>query len=84
MPSVSFLSLFILFSKFQVTLEEDPDEMFANVSPGKCWEMVLQKLKQEIIRHRSLGKQQLPPLEYLQGVNGLEMFGFLSPPIVQV
>ena len=54
------------------------------VSPEKCWEMVLQKLKQEIIRHKSLEKQQLPPLKYLQGVNGLEMFGFLSSPIVQV
>lgn len=69
---------------FKVTSEGCPSETFANVSPEKCWEMVLQKLKQEIIRHSSLGKQLLPSLECLQGVNGLEMFGFLSPPIIQV
>ncbi|CBI39010.3 unnamed protein product, partial [Vitis vinifera] len=69
---------------FKVTSEGCPSETFANVSPEKCWEMVLQKLQQEIIRHSSLGKQLLPSLECLQGVNGLEMFGFLSPPIIQV
>ena len=79
-----FIFILILFSKFQVTSEGCPSETFANVSPEKCWEMVLQKLKQEIIRHSSLGKQLLPSLECLQGVNGLEMFGFLSPPIIQV
>jgi hypothetical protein len=46
--------------------------------------MVLQRLNQEIIRHGSIGERGLPSLHALQSVNGLEMFGFLSPPIIQV
>lgn len=69
---------------FQVTLEEFPCEAFTNVSAEKCWEMVLQRLNQEIIRHGSIGERGLPSLHALQSVNGLEMFGFLSPPIIQV
>ncbi|KAF8408758.1 hypothetical protein HHK36_004826 [Tetracentron sinense] len=68
---------------FKVTLEECPNEAFTNVSAQKCWEMVLERLNQEIIRQHSLGEQRLPPLRPLQSINGLEMFGFLSPPIVQ-
>jgi hypothetical protein len=70
--------------KFQVSLEECPGEIFADVSIEKCWEMVLQRLNGEILRRNSLGERDLPPLEPLQSINGLEMFGFLSPPIVQV
>lgn len=66
---------------FKVTLEESPSETFTNVSADKCWEMVLQRLNQVIISQRSRGEQELPPL---QSVNGLDMFGFLSPPIIQV
>jgi hypothetical protein len=69
---------------FQVTLEECPCETFTNVSAVKCWEMVLQRLNQEIIRLRSIGQRGLPSLHALQSVDGLEMFGFLSPPIIQV
>lgn len=69
---------------FQVTLEECPCETFTNVSAVKCWEMVLQRLNQEIIRHSSIGERGLPSVHALQSVNGLEMFGFLSPPIIQV
>lgn len=70
--------------KFQVSLEECPGEIFADVSIEKCWEKVLQRLNGEILRRNSLGERDLPPLEPLQSMNGLEMFGFLSPPIVQV
>ncbi|KAJ6887305.1 hypothetical protein NC651_027599 [Populus alba x Populus x berolinensis] len=68
---------------FKVSLEECPGEIFADVSIEKCWEMVLQRLNGEILRRNSLGERDLPPLEPLQSINGLEMFGFLSPPIVQ-
>lgn len=68
---------------FKVTLEDYPYESFANVSPEKCWEMVLQRLNQEIERHRSSGKQGLPPLMPSSSINGLKMFGFLSPSIVR-
>lgn len=46
--------------------------------------MVLQRLNQEIIRQSSLGEQGVTSLQPLQNINGLEMFGFLSPHIIQV
>ncbi|WZZ78978.1 hypothetical protein YC2023_099550 [Brassica napus] len=62
---------------FRVTLEESPDERFFNVSAQKCWEMVLQRVKDT---STSLG---LPTLSRFESINGLQMFGFLSPSIVQ-
>lgn len=64
---------------FQVTLEECPSVSFSNFSAEKCWETVLQRLNQAC---HSLGAEQavVPP----QSINGLEMFGFLSPSIVEV
>ncbi|CAA2982637.1 lysine-specific demethylase JMJ18-like [Olea europaea subsp. europaea] len=70
----------LLGPMFKVTLEDHPYQSFTNVSPEKCWEMVLQRLNQEIETQRSSGKQGLPSL--LPCINGLEMFGFLSPSIV--
>lgn len=72
----------VSFHEFQVTLEECPGEAFANVSAEKCWDMVLQRLNQEIKRRSSLGESGLPLLQ--PSINGLEMFGFLSQPIVEV
>ncbi|KAG7963953.1 hypothetical protein I3843_09G144500 [Carya illinoinensis] len=68
---------------FKVTLEEFPNETFTDVSAEKCWDMVLQRLNQEIIRQSSLGEQGVTSLQPLQNINGLEMFGFLSPHIIQ-
>ncbi|KAG5516020.1 hypothetical protein RHGRI_036910 [Rhododendron griersonianum] len=68
---------------FKVTLEGCPTESFANVSAEKCWDMVLKRLNQEIVTQRDLGKQGMPPLQPPESINGLEMFGFLSPPIIQ-
>ncbi|XP_042488373.1 lysine-specific demethylase JMJ18-like isoform X2 [Macadamia integrifolia] len=67
---------------FKVTVEECPSETFTNVSAEKCWEMVLDRLNQEVLRQQILGKR-LPPLHCLQSLDGLEMFGFLSPQIIQ-
>lgn len=63
---------------FQVSLEDSPSEIFMNVSAEKCWEMVVERLNQEISRRGE--KIALLPLH---SINGLEMFGFLSPPIIQ-
>ncbi|XP_022716483.1 LOW QUALITY PROTEIN: lysine-specific demethylase JMJ15-like [Durio zibethinus] len=68
---------------FKVTLEGCPTVTFSNVSVEKCWEMVLQQLNQEILRRSNLGERGLLPLQSLQSINGLEKFGFLSPPIIQ-
>lgn len=71
--------LWLFFSVlFQVTLEESPDESFCNVSAQECWEMVLQRVKDTCT---SLG---LPTSPRFEGINGLQMFGFLSPSIVEV
>ncbi|CAH1448629.1 unnamed protein product [Lactuca virosa] len=65
---------------FKVFLEECPNESFMEVSADKCWELVLQRLNQEILKNSELasGDVRLPP-----GVNGLEMFGLSSPAIIQ-
>lgn len=68
----------------QVSLEECPWETFTNVSAEKCWEMVLQRLNKEIARRNSTRESGVPPLQSFQSINGLEMFGFLSPLIVKV
>ncbi|KAF3450178.1 hypothetical protein FNV43_RR06258 [Rhamnella rubrinervis] len=68
---------------FKVALEECPDETFTSVSAENCWEMVIERLNQEIKRQGALGKQGLPPLQALKNIDGLEMFGFLSPAIIQ-
>ncbi|KAG8657404.1 hypothetical protein MANES_03G066800v8 [Manihot esculenta] len=68
---------------FKVSLEECPREAFANVSAEKCWEMVLQRLNEEITRLNSIRERGLPPVLPLQNINGLKMFGFLSSPIVR-
>ncbi|KAK4779137.1 hypothetical protein SAY86_006665 [Trapa natans] len=68
---------------FKVTLEESPEVSFADVSAEKCWESVVQRTKHEVARQRSLGVQGLPTFDDLQTVNGLHMFGFTSPQIIQ-
>lgn len=68
---------------FKVTMEECPNETFINGSPEKCWKMVLQRLKQQIVGHDLISKQGLPILQSLESIYGLELFGFFSPPIIQ-
>ncbi|XP_008812090.1 lysine-specific demethylase JMJ18-like [Phoenix dactylifera] len=69
---------------FKVTVEENPEVSFMHASATQCWEMVREKLNEEIIRQHDLGKQGLPPLQTPESMDGLEMFGFLSPSIIQV
>ncbi|KAE8683133.1 putative Fasciclin-like arabinogalactan family protein [Hibiscus syriacus] len=44
---------------------------------------LFKQLNQEILKRRNLGESGLLPLQLPQSINGLEMFGFFSPPIVQ-
>lgn len=67
----------------QVTLEESPGKSFLNTSAQKCWETVMDELNQEFSRRQSLGNAISPFLDP-QSINGLAMFGFLSPHIIQV
>ena len=68
----------------QVTIENCPGEVFINVSPTKCWSMVREWLNMEIRKELSMGRANLPTLQPPGPVDGLEMFGLLSPVIVQV
>jgi histone demethylase JARID1 len=68
----------------QVAIENCPGEVFINVSPTKCWSMVRERLNMEIRKQVSMGRANLPTLQPPGSVDGLEMFGLLSPVIVQV
>ena len=81
---LTYVLIFSCVNIVQVTMEEHPSSSFVNVSAEKCWESVLERVNGEIIRRRELGEIKLPPPELLQSINGLKMFGFLSPSIIQV
>ncbi|XP_057961153.1 putative lysine-specific demethylase JMJ16 [Malania oleifera] len=69
---------------FMVSLEECPSEVFIHVSASKCWEMVIDRVNQEITKQHKLGRMKLHPLQPPGSLDGLEMFGFSSPAIMQI
>lgn len=75
------LSMWILS---QVSVEHCPSEVYIHVSPTKCWEMVRERVNQEIARQHRMRKSNLPPLLPPGSLDGFEMFGFSSPAVVQV
>ncbi|KAL8166447.1 hypothetical protein V2J09_007946 [Rumex salicifolius] len=68
---------------FMVSLENCPREVFIHVTPTRCWEMVVDRVNQEITKLHKLGRMKLPPLQPQGCLDGLEMFGFSSPAIIQ-
>lgn len=68
---------------FKVSVEDNPEIFFSSTSALLCWEMVRERLKQEIVRQRNQGKRGLPELQTPESMDGLEMFGFLSPAIIR-
>nr|GEX57869.1 putative lysine-specific demethylase JMJ16 [Tanacetum cinerariifolium] len=68
---------------FMVSLENWPSEAFIHLSADKCWEMVRERINQEISKRRKLGISKLLPLQRLGSLNGMKMFGFSSPFILQ-
>lgn len=68
---------------FMVTVENCPGEVFINESPTKCWNMVRERLNMEIRRQLSMGRPNVPTLQPPGSIDGLEMFGLLSPEIVR-
>ncbi|KAG2256580.1 hypothetical protein Bca4012_093698 [Brassica carinata] len=67
-----------------VYLEGVPSEVFAHLSPTRCWEMVRDRVNQEISKQHKAGKPDLPPLQPSGSPDGFEMFGYTSPAILQV
>ncbi|KAF8110334.1 hypothetical protein N665_0085s0062 [Sinapis alba] len=68
---------------FMVYLEGNPSEVFAHLSPTRCWEMVRDRVNQEISKQHKTGKLDLPPLQPSGSPDGFEMFGYTSPAILQ-
>ncbi|CAN6895155.1 unnamed protein product [Brassica oleracea] len=68
---------------FMVYLEGVPSEVFAHLSPTRCWEMVRDRVNQEISKQHKAGKLDLPPLQPSGSPDGFEMFGYTSPAILQ-
>uniref|UniRef100_A0A9I9CUV7 Lysine-specific demethylase JMJ16 n=1 Tax=Cucumis melo TaxID=3656 RepID=A0A9I9CUV7_CUCME len=68
---------------FMVVLEHCSSEVFVHVSATRCWELVRERVNQEIAKQHKLGRTNLPPLQPPGSLDGLEMFGFTSPAIVQ-
>ncbi|KAH7865494.1 hypothetical protein Vadar_007372 [Vaccinium darrowii] len=68
-----------------VSIEYCPSEVFVHVSAAKCWEMVRERerVNQEITKQHELGRMNLPPLQPPGSLDGMEMFSFSSPAIVQ-
>jgi histone demethylase JARID1 len=88
MPSIylyiSVLRCLDILLHLQVTVENCPGEIFINISPTKCWNMVRERLNMEIRRQINMGRANLPTLQPPGSVDGHEMFGLLTPAIVQV
>lgn len=72
------VAFYVVVYRFQVTLEESQDEGFYAFSAQACWEMVLQKVNEEI------KKRQERNVHTLESISGLQMFGFLSPYTIEV
>ncbi|KAG8380709.1 hypothetical protein BUALT_Bualt06G0044100 [Buddleja alternifolia] len=68
---------------FMVSVEHSPSEVFVHVSAARCWEMVRERVNNEIAKQHKLGRDKLPPLQPPGSLDGMEMFGFSSPEIVQ-
>lgn len=73
-----------VLSFFQVSLESRPSELFIRLSPVKCWDMVQERINHEISKQIKLGRLNLPLLQPLGSLDGMEMFGYSSPFILQV
>ncbi|KAK1421161.1 hypothetical protein QVD17_23298 [Tagetes erecta] len=68
---------------FMVSLETNPSEVFIHLSAVKCWEMVRERVNSEISKKHKLKIPNLPPLQPPKSLDGMEMFGFSSPSILQ-
>ncbi|KAF9626259.1 hypothetical protein IFM89_031651 [Coptis chinensis] len=68
---------------FMVLVEECPTKVFVHLSASRYWDMVRDKVNKEIRKQHTLGRQHLPPLQPPGSLDGLEMFGFTSPAIMQ-
>lgn len=76
--------LYLNLLMFQVSVEHSPSEVFFHISATKCWDMVRERVNQEIRRQHYLGRVNLPSLQPPGSLDGLDMFGLTSPKIILV
>lgn len=76
--------LYIYNFVVQVQVEHCPNEVFIHLTPTKSWDMVRERVNLEIRRAHNHGKSNIPTLQHQYSIDGLEMFGLNSPPIIQV
>lgn len=68
---------------FMVKVENCSTEIFVHDSATKCWDLVRERLNNEILSCQFLGKANLPELQPASSIDGLRMFGLTSPSIIQ-
>ncbi|KAF5191274.1 Lysine-specific demethylase, partial [Thalictrum thalictroides] len=68
---------------FMVKVESCPSEVFIHPSVTRCWDMVRDRLNEEILKQKRLGRLNLPPFQLKGSLDGFEMFGFSSPEIIK-
>ncbi|KAL6503710.1 hypothetical protein OROGR_025633 [Orobanche gracilis] len=69
---------------FMVSVEHSPSEVFIHESASRCWEMVRERVNNEIAKQHRLERGNLPPLQPPGSLDGMDMFGFSSPAIMHV
>ncbi|KAF9607863.1 hypothetical protein IFM89_003567 [Coptis chinensis] len=68
---------------FMVKVETCPSEVFIHLSITKCWDMVRDRLNEEILKQGRLGRVNLPLFQPKGSIDGFMMFGFSSPDIIK-
>ncbi|TXG67613.1 hypothetical protein EZV62_008888 [Acer yangbiense] len=56
---------------FMVSLENCSSEVFVHVSAARCWELVRDRVNQEVTKQHKLGRMNLPPLRPPRSLDGL-------------
>lgn len=68
---------------FMVSIESFPSEIFVHYTATTCWDLIRERLNSEIRKQQQLKKGNLPALQPIGSVSGLEMFGLTLPSINQ-
>ena len=65
-------------------MEDRPGESFVCTSVEECWEAVVNMVRQKIQLLRQCGGLNPLLIQVPEFLDGLQMFGLRSPPIIQV
>ncbi|XP_078427874.1 transcription factor jumonji (jmj) family protein / zinc finger (C5HC2 type) family protein isoform X2 [Wolffia australiana] len=68
---------------FMVQVESCPTEAFIHLSASRCWDLVRERLNNEIRKHHTVARAGIPALQPPGSLDGLEMFGLTSPATIK-